>query len=94
MVKPAEEPEDYADYIADLGRNLDASQRQQLADQWTAIGLSYSLESYAGRSSYELALFWRLAVAIALEVEGWLIVSVNQAFELPIGIYAAQQVAV
>ncbi|XSG75836.1 hypothetical protein ACP8Y2_02300 [Herpetosiphon llansteffanensis] len=32
IVKAAEEPEDYADYIADLGRNLDASQRQQLAD--------------------------------------------------------------
>ena len=94
VVKPAEEPEDYVDYVADLGRNLAPTQQQLITAQWVESGLSFSLESYAGRAAYELGLFWSFGLAIALEVEGWLIVSDNQAFALPLGIYLPQQALV
>jgi hypothetical protein len=79
------------EYLQDFGRNLDTNTIEQLAKVWKEIGISYQLESYAGRHRHEPEVFVAVAAIVADLCSGRIIVKDSDLFSVPVGIYSAAQ---
>ncbi len=79
------------DFVEDYAGNLPAPVRQRIWANWS--GQKALLTSTAGRTRPELSLMISLAAALAVQTNGWVVVSQELVYSLEPGFYRGEEFA-